>query len=147
MSKVEQVGGDHYQQGDKPQHWDLVSMYQWDYFQGQITKYVMRWKRKNGLQDLEKARSFLDKYIEEYQKFYPQQAKAAEASPNLLAPYETSNPHYLHDLVFLCEGGYGDGTNLYTHRESREKVRATSLQDAHEQWAAMQPAPHTADRS
>jgi hypothetical protein len=39
-------------------------MFDLDYFQGQITKYIMRWKLKNGLQDLEKAHHFLEKYIE-----------------------------------------------------------------------------------
>lgn len=58
-----QVGGDHYKTGGL-QHWDLVQMFQWDYFQGQITKYLMRWRKKNGLEDLEKARHYLDKYIE-----------------------------------------------------------------------------------
>lgn len=59
-----QVGGSHYSQGNNLQHWDLVVMYGWDYFQGQITKYVMRWRQKNGIEDLKKARHFLDKYIE-----------------------------------------------------------------------------------
>jgi hypothetical protein len=66
MSKetyVPQVGGSHYQQGDKPQHWDLVAMYDWDYFQAQVTKYLMRWRSKNGVEDLKKAASFLAKYI------------------------------------------------------------------------------------
>lgn len=66
-----QVAGSHYQQEGLPQHWDLVVLYNWDYFQGQITKYLMRWKDKHPtpqqkLQDLEKARHFLDKYIENY---------------------------------------------------------------------------------
>lgn len=58
-----QVGGDHYKLR-KFQHWDMVAMFDLDYFQGQITKYVIRWKDKNGLQDLEKAQHFLEKYIE-----------------------------------------------------------------------------------
>jgi len=58
-----QVGGDHYKIGGE-EHWDRVYRLQLDYFQGQITKYVERWKDKNGLQDLKKARHFLDKYIE-----------------------------------------------------------------------------------
>jgi hypothetical protein len=58
-----QVGGDHYSRGAM-QHWDLAIEFQWDYFQGQITKYVMRWKDKNGIQDLKKAAHFLQKYIE-----------------------------------------------------------------------------------
>lgn len=58
-----QVGGNHYQK-HVVQHWDIVAMYGLDYFQGQITKYVMRWRDKGGVEDLEKARHFLDKYIE-----------------------------------------------------------------------------------
>ena len=58
-----QVGGDHYQK-QSIQHWDYVAANSLDYFQGQITKYVSRWKSKNGLEDLEKARHFLEKYIE-----------------------------------------------------------------------------------
>lgn len=57
-----QVGGDHYK--SNVQHWDYVAANNLDYFQGQISKYVERWKKKNGLQDLKKARHFLDKYIE-----------------------------------------------------------------------------------
>jgi hypothetical protein len=66
-----QVGGDHYRtHGAKFQHWDLATMFHLDYFQGQITKYVLRWKDKmptheERLEDLKKARQFLDKYIED----------------------------------------------------------------------------------
>ena len=71
-----QVGGTHYQTNDMPQHWDLAIMYQWDFFQYQSTKYVMRWKRKHStpearLEDLKKARHFLDKYIESAEQFDP----------------------------------------------------------------------------
>lgn len=60
-----QVGGDHYKVPPGiPEHWDIVVQNKLDYFQGQITKYVMRWKNKGGIRDLEKARHFLDKYIE-----------------------------------------------------------------------------------
>src|SRR5690606_7409665 len=34
------------------------------YFEGQVTKYVSRWRKKNGVQDLEKALHFLQKYLE-----------------------------------------------------------------------------------
>ena len=57
-----QVGGEHYKSAI--QHWDYAASHEFDYFQGQITKYVTRWKKKNGLQDLEKALHFLEKYIE-----------------------------------------------------------------------------------
>jgi hypothetical protein len=57
-----QVGGEHYQ--TPIQHWDYVVANNLDYFQGQITKYITRWNKKNGISDLYKAQHFLDKYIE-----------------------------------------------------------------------------------
>lgn len=57
-----QVGGSHYK--GKIEHWDYVWSNGLDYFQGQITKYVSRWKKKSGIQDLYKAKHFLEKYIE-----------------------------------------------------------------------------------
>lgn len=57
-----QVGGNHY--AGPMQHWDFVWENDLDYFQGQITKYVTRWRKKGGMADLQKARHFLDKYIE-----------------------------------------------------------------------------------
>lgn len=57
-----QVGGSHYGLRSY-QHWDVVAEFNLDYFQGQITKYVMRWRDKNGVEDLEKAAHYLEKYI------------------------------------------------------------------------------------
>ena len=61
-ANTKQVAGTHYV--SKIQHWDYVVANDLDYFQAQITKYVSRWKKKNGVQDLEKAQHFLEKYIE-----------------------------------------------------------------------------------
>ena len=61
-SNTRQVGGVHYK--TEIQHWDYVVANDLDYFQAQITKYVTRWKKKNGVQDLEKAQHFLEKYLE-----------------------------------------------------------------------------------
>ena len=58
----QQIGGAHYKA--PIQHWDYVWTNELDYFQGQITKYVTRWKQKGGVENLKKARHFLDKYIE-----------------------------------------------------------------------------------
>ena len=57
-----QVGGDHYQ--TKIQHWDYVWANNLDYFQAQVTRYIGRWKKKDGMKDVYKARHTLDKYIE-----------------------------------------------------------------------------------
>tara|TARA_R110000823_G_scaffold154417_1_gene285289 strand:- start:302 stop:658 length:357 start_codon:yes stop_codon:yes gene_type:complete len=58
-----QIGGEHYK-GVDIEHWDWVHANDLDYFQGQVTKYVIRWKDKNGMEDLKKAHHFLEKYME-----------------------------------------------------------------------------------
>ena len=60
-----QVGGEHYKT-DNPaaQHWNIMISAKANYFQGVVTKYIDRYKKKNGLQDLEKARHYAVKYSE-----------------------------------------------------------------------------------
>lgn len=57
-----QVGGGHY--SGEYQHWDFVEDAGLRYVPGNATKYVARWRKKNGRQDLEKAIHYLDKAIE-----------------------------------------------------------------------------------
>lgn len=57
-----QVGGTHY--AGTYQHWDWATDVGLLYLEGQVAKYVQRWRKKNGLQDVEKAQHFLDKVIE-----------------------------------------------------------------------------------
>lgn len=54
-----QVGGNHYKQ--MIQHWDIVAMLRANYFIGCATKYMSRFERKNGAEDLEKAAHFITK--------------------------------------------------------------------------------------
>jgi hypothetical protein len=56
-----QVGGLHYK--SEYQHWDFMLDVSMPYLPAQVIKYITRWKKKNGVQDLEKAAHFLDKYI------------------------------------------------------------------------------------
>lgn len=58
-----QVGGSHYKK-QKIQHWDYVLANNIPYMEAQIIKYVSRHRDKNGVQDLEKAKHFLEKLIE-----------------------------------------------------------------------------------
>lgn len=79
-----QVGGTHYQGKSRTgqQHWDMAWDFRLDPFQYQVTKYVMRWKDKDGIEALRKARHFLDKYIElAEQEEKSAQCQRAEATP------------------------------------------------------------------
>ena len=62
-----QEGGTHYK-GKAIQPWDYIISNNIGYLEGNIIKYVSRWKDKNGLEDLKKARHYLDKLIEEIDK-------------------------------------------------------------------------------
>lgn len=58
-----QIGGDHYKsKGIQP--WDFIVANNMGFLDGNVVKYVTRYRQKNGLQDLEKARHYLDKLIE-----------------------------------------------------------------------------------
>ena len=60
-----QIGGTHYATDTGMQHWDYVALaLDGRYFEGNITKYVARWRKKNGRQDLEKAKHYIDLLIE-----------------------------------------------------------------------------------
>ena len=60
-----QVAGSHYKtENIHQQHWNLAVDLKWNYLQAQVIKYMMRYEKKNGVQDLEKARHFLDKLIQ-----------------------------------------------------------------------------------
>lgn len=53
---------DHYSRW-KIQPWDFISQNNLDFIRGNIIKYIMRYDAKNGLEDLKKARVYLDKLI------------------------------------------------------------------------------------
>jgi len=57
-----QTGGSHYH--TKIQPWDYIISNNLGWCEGNIVKYVSRWKNKNGLEDLHKAKHYLEKLIE-----------------------------------------------------------------------------------
>ena len=58
-----QVGGDHYSKL-AIQPVEYINANKLTYLQGNVIKYVTRYKDKNGLQDLEKAKHYIDMLIE-----------------------------------------------------------------------------------
>lgn len=59
-----QIAGTHYK--TDYQHWSMLPAlgYGPEYFIGQATKYLTRWRKKNGLRDLLKAQHFIEKLAE-----------------------------------------------------------------------------------
>lgn len=62
MSKEQIEHPKHYNQGIEM--WDYSYSHGLDFFEGNVVKYVTRWRHKNGIQDLKKAKEYLDKLIE-----------------------------------------------------------------------------------
>ena len=64
-SQAKQVGGDHYKQTTL-QPWDVVSAWGLDPWSANVVKYIQRFHRKNGKEDLQKAAHYLEYLIDNY---------------------------------------------------------------------------------
>lgn len=66
-----QVGGTHYKTGYE--HWDLMIDAQLGngWLAGSATKYVARWRNKNGVEDLQKALHYVQKLRENWRSVRP----------------------------------------------------------------------------
>ena len=73
---LKQVGGKHYR--TKYQHWDLMIKYDVPYMEAQMTRYVTRARKKNGIEDLEKGVHYLEKVLSlpHYDPIYIKRPKA-----------------------------------------------------------------------
>lgn len=57
------TGPGHYK--DKPmQPWDFIVANNLGYLEGNVVKYVSRWRQKGGVEDLRKAKHYIEKLIE-----------------------------------------------------------------------------------
>lgn len=65
-----QVGGTHYK--SSYEHWDLVLVTGMGYFEGNATKYIARWRKKDGSKDLKKALHYVNKLLENVRAVYLQ---------------------------------------------------------------------------
>jgi len=100
-----QEGGAHYK-GAPVEHWDFVIMHDIPYMEAQIIKYMMRWRKKNGIEDLRKARHFVDKLIE------VELAAEVEADPRRKQPSLDETRKALH--------GSDEDVNTYMNPDSGE---------------------------
>lgn len=67
-ANAKQVAGNHYKAAGI-QHWDMIHDNDVGYLAGNATKYLTRFRRKNGLQDLEKALHYVEKMIEKLDRY------------------------------------------------------------------------------
>lgn len=65
MSQANKIqhGGNHYK--NKPiEPWDYIAANGIGFLDGNAIKYLTRWREKNGIEDLKKARHYIEKLIE-----------------------------------------------------------------------------------
>jgi hypothetical protein len=75
----EQGGGDHYiGQGIQPIEYILAN--ELDFCEGNVVKYVTRWRYKNGIEDLYKAKHYIEFLIKDVEETHEQFKAMVEAS-------------------------------------------------------------------
>ena len=67
LAEMSTINPQHYQQGEI-EVIDFILDQKMDYLTASVQKYLARWRFKNGIDDLRKARWFLDKLIEQQVK-------------------------------------------------------------------------------
>jgi Tfp pilus assembly protein PilE len=122
-----QIDGMHYR--SEIQHWDYVTANNLDYFQGQITKYVTRWKLKNGIMDLEKAQHFLEKYIE------VEKAKVMSQKTDRMTTASDASKSWKRAQVFICTCKAPNvlDEDCPTHGKKDRRVEKVAIREQDEQ--------------
>jgi hypothetical protein len=118
-----QEDGSHYKKCPPEfQHWNLVVIHGWDYFQAQTIKYIMRYRDKGGSNDLRKARHFIDKMIELAEKHPVRQSVPQPTFAEFLQYVKPSGW-----VGFVFEGSHKEGF-LYTCGRCRTKIHCQEFE-------------------
>lgn len=98
-----QVAGTHYKGGIQP--WDCVHAWGLGYLDGTALKYIARWRKKNGLEDIKKAIHFLEKLVEQEESSAPvEQPYSSSCNPIGDAfPYHMALQQVQRDWVVQAE--------------------------------------------
>lgn len=98
-----QHGGTHYKKA-KYQHWDLIAENRIGYLEGCGSKYVSRWRDKNGVEDLQKGMHYTDKLIECYYQYdYRATGHTPQSCLNLFfEENQITNVNEIEAITILC---------------------------------------------
>lgn len=134
VANEKQVGGAHYQSGY--QHWDWCIDLGLGYLEAAATKYVTRWRDKNGVQDLEKARHYVEKISEAFADGRYDPRKQRKKDTFLTTQFIQKNGLELHEAS-ICAGlaTWDDQEMISDVLDSFDALIATA------QGAASAPAP------
>jgi len=65
MKHIDNINPNHYKQGNI-ETIEYILDQKMNYLEGNVVKYISRYKKKNGLEDLHKAKWYLERLIKEY---------------------------------------------------------------------------------
>lgn len=102
-----QIGGEHYKSCIEP--WDAITDWNLGYLDGSAVKYLSRWHKKGGIQDLEKAIHFLEKLIEVENERLRRASNADESNRKA-------------DANRTAEQSLRDGRTFISHAPDRESI-------------------------
>lgn len=54
---------DHYKTETGAQPFDVIDMFGLDFYEGNAVKYILRWRKKGGIDDLRKAQHYIEEII------------------------------------------------------------------------------------
>lgn len=108
-----QIGGKHYQ--GNYQHWDFVCDVQLHYLLGCATKYISRFRNKNGIEDLRKSLHYISKAREK--GIYPNRYLGCTISRRKIeaAWIRFSESHQVPEsgiLMLIFQGEYDEATRI-----------------------------------
>ena len=117
-----QVGGSHYKMAIEP--WDAIHSWDLGYFDGTAVKYLARWQNKNGVQDLEKAKHFIEKLIE---------IETGEDTEGV-NPFELKDPSFMAEdklvkLYHLFEDMHQHAKEKHNHYKVAANIVKRSLEE------------------
>lgn len=75
------TGPAYYDGANGLQPFDIIDEFSLDFYEGNIVKYIVRWRKKDGISDLRKARTYIDELI-----------KRAETAVTTIEPTEQETP-------------------------------------------------------
>lgn len=97
MSYPEQVGGTHYKA--EVQHWDVMEGADIAYLEATASKYIVRWRKKGGPQDLQKAATYLERALVEERparRLVPVEDLRSLVAENNLDPWDVALLELIH---------------------------------------------------
>lgn len=136
-ANTRQVGGDHYQ--SDYQHWDWSEEIDLDPLLYAATKYLTRWRNKNGVADIEKAIHYVDKRMENAGRLAGRRARInLEHIRTETGVFLNDNPQIppSEHMIFIQLAVWQSRKQLATARNMLENL----LQQEREAAAVPQPA-------